>query len=142
MLCSSVPDQMSAVGDTMVGVIPPIVKPAPTIPPAASRQGATGHNFVPASPGNTNPNGGTLLVPWTKMGWFPGAFVEKKVGLISPGGLPRNSSWTLAGVSQLVNIPNPPRNIQDPFPLISQAAPIRGPGARGVRSKALCVGVA
>src|ERR1035438_3011131 len=90
--CSSVPDQMYAVGDAMLGSIPPIPKPAPTIPPAASRHAAAGDNGVPANPGNVNPNGGVLLVPCTKTGWVPGALAAKKVGLISPGGLPRNSS--------------------------------------------------
>src|SRR5690242_10878662 len=110
----------------MFGSIPPIVKPAPTIPPAAFRQGAAGHNGVPASAGNVNPNGGLLLVPWTKTGRLAGAFVATNVERISPGGLPRNSSWMLAGVSQLEYIPNPPRSSQSPFPLISHAAPIRG----------------
>src|SRR6266436_9059403 len=117
---------MYAVGETIFGSIPPIVKPAPGIPPAASRQGAAGHKAVPASWGNWNPNGGLLLVPWTKTGRLAGAFPEKNVGRIRPGGLPRNSSWMLAGVSQLEYIPNPPRNSQSPFPVISHAAPIRG----------------
>src|SRR5208337_433891 len=110
----------------MLGLIPPIPSSAPTIPPAASRQGAVGHKVVPASPGYWYPNGGVLLVPWTNTGRLPGAFVAKNTGLISPGGLPRYSSWMLAGVSQLEYIPNPPRTTQSPFPLTSHAAPRRG----------------
>ena len=76
----------------MFGSIPPIVGLRPGIPPAASRQGATGHLGVPAREGNWNPNGGLLLVPCLKIGWLAGAFVETNVGRIRPGGLPRNSS--------------------------------------------------
>src|SRR5260370_853117 len=77
-----------------------------------------------AKAGNVYPNGGLLLVPWTKTGGVDVPAVN--LGVISPGGLPRNSSWMLAGVSQLENSPNPPRKTQSPFPLISHAAPIRG----------------
>src|SRR5215469_3797962 len=135
-LCSSVPDQISAVGERIVGVIPPIARPAPAMPPAASKQGAVGQSGVPASCGNVNPNGGVLLVPWRKTGWLPGALDAEKVGKIKPGGLPRYCSWTFAGVSQFENVPKPPRITQSPLPVTSQAAPRRGVAARGVRSNA------
>src|SRR5213082_545196 len=92
-LCSRVAAKTYAVGDTMFGSIPPINKPAPGIPPFASKQGATGHKVVPARDGNWKPKGGLLLVPWTKTGRVAGSvFAAEKVGMISPGGLPRNSS--------------------------------------------------
>ena len=43
-------------------------KPALRMPPALSRHGTVGHSGEPPSCGNTNPNGGVLLVPWTKTG--------------------------------------------------------------------------
>src|SRR4026207_602984 len=115
---------MYVVGDTMSGLIPPIVAWAPLIPPFSSRQGAVGHSEVPASPGNVNPNGGVAPGPCVKSGGL--AELGKKVGRISPGGFPRNCSWMLAGVNQLEYIPTPPRSSQSPLPLMSQAAPTRG----------------
>src|SRR5207253_9270042 len=126
----------------MFGSIPPIDRPAPTIPPAVSRQGAVGQRAVPANAGNVNPNGGLLLVPGTKTGRFPGAFAAKNVGRIKPGGIPRNSSWMFAGVSQLEYIPNPPRKSQSPVPLMPHAAASRGVYAVGEPLHAICVGFA
>src|SRR5215510_6681946 len=108
----------------MFGLMPPIVAWAPLMPPFSSRQGAVGHSEVPASPGNAKPNGGVLPVPCVKIGGL--AELAKKVGRMSPGGLPRNCSWMLAGVSQFEYSPKPPRSSQSPLPLMSQAAPIRG----------------
>src|SRR5205814_5684122 len=134
---------MYAVGDTMFGSIPPMGAFAPGIPPFASKHGATGHKVVPARAGNWNPKGGLLLVPWTKTGRVAGSvFAEANVGKISPGGLPRNSSWILAGVSQFEYIPNPPRSTQSPFPLMSHAAATRGAYAFGEPGSAFFVGLA
>src|SRR5262245_24625015 len=115
---------MYVVGDTMSGLIPPIVAWAPRIPPFSSRHGAVGQSDVPASPGNVNPNGGVSPVPCVKIGGL--AELAKKVGRMSPGGFPRNCSWMLAGVSQLEYSPAPPRSSQSPLPPMSQAAPMRG----------------
>src|SRR4029450_5916524 len=115
---------MYVVGDTMSGLIPPIVAWAPRIPPFSSRHGAVGQSEVPASPGNGNPNGGVLPVPCVKIGGLDE--LAKKVGRMSPGGFPRNCSWMLAGVSQFAYIPKPPRTSQSPLPVTSQAAPTRG----------------
>src|SRR5215510_1767983 len=115
---------MYVVGDTMSGLMPPIVAWAPRIPPFSSRHGAVGHSDVPASPGNANPNGGVLPVPCLKIGGL--AELAKKVGRMSPGGFPRNCSWMLAGVSQFEYIPRPPRTSQSPLPVTSQATPTRG----------------
>src|SRR4029077_2370212 len=115
---------MYAVGETMSGLMPPIPAAAPLIPPLESRHGAAGHSDVPASAGKVNPNGGSLLVPCVKMGGLDE--LAKKVGRMSPGGLPRNCSWMLAGVSQLEYIPRPPRTSQSALPLTSHATPTRG----------------
>src|SRR6266540_303613 len=96
---SSVATKMYAVGDFNSGLIPPIGNAAPLMPPLSSRQGATGHRAEPAGGGKANPNGGVSLEPWTKTGGVEDP--SKKVGRMSPGGLPRNSSWTFACVSQL-----------------------------------------
>ena len=70
-------------------------------------------------------------MPCTKTGGLDDP--AKKVGRISPGGLPRNSSCTLAGVSQLAYTPTPPRTTQSPLPVTSQATP-----ARGLKPWAIC----
>ena len=90
---------MYAVGDFKSGLIPPIGAAAPAMPPLASRHGAVGQSAEPARLGNVNPNGGVLPLPWLKIGGVDDP--AKKVGRIRPGGLPRNSSCTLADVSQL-----------------------------------------
>src|SRR5438045_1380803 len=84
-------DQMSAHGDLSSGLIPPIGKLPPTRPPFESRP--------PGNVGNVNPNGGLLLFPRPKIGGV--AVPAEKDARMSPGGLPRNSSCTLAEVSQL-----------------------------------------
>src|SRR5690348_3499832 len=106
---------MYASGDFRFGLIPPIGNPAPAIPPLLSRQGAVGQIGEPASRGKTNPNGGLLEFPWTKTGGVDVPAV--KTGSISPGGLPRNSSCTLAWVNQFAKIPAPPRTTQLPLPV-------------------------
>src|SRR5919108_5650396 len=101
---------MYAVGVFRSGLIPPIGNAAPRIPPFSSRQGAVGQSSEPARLGNVNPNGGVSDVPCTNTGGV--GEPAKKVGSINPGGLPRNSSCTLAEVSQLAYTPNPPRTTQ------------------------------
>src|SRR5262245_20795671 len=115
---------MYVLGDSMSGLIPPIVNAAPLTPPLASRQGVAGQSEVPAIAGNVNPYGAVLPEPCLKMGGLDE--LAKKVGRISPGGFPRNCSWMLAGVSQFEYIPTPPRTSQSPLPVTSQAAPTRG----------------
>src|SRR5262249_32903376 len=83
---------MYAVGDLKFGLIPPIPAAAPLSPPLLSRQGAVGHIVEPANGGYLNPKGGLLLLPWMKTGGVE--LPLKKVGMIRPGGFPRNSSWT------------------------------------------------
>src|SRR5438309_10879053 len=63
-------------------------------------------------------------VPSTKTGGV--AVPAVNVGTIGPGGLPRNSSCTLAEVSQLLYRPKPPRITVFPLPVMSQANPTRG----------------
>src|SRR5215472_6639240 len=102
---STVTDHMSDFGDFKSGLIPPIAKLAPTTPPwAFSPPPACGVGPVPGpNVGNVNPNGGLLPVPSTKIGaWAEAVPPAKKVGATSPGGLPRNSSCTLACVNQLL----------------------------------------
>src|SRR6185437_11485442 len=113
--------------------MPPIAKFAPTTPPWAFNP--------PGNVGNVNPKGGLLLLPRLKIGGF--AVPAKNVGLTSPCGLPRNSSCTLAEVSQLLSSPTPPRTTQAPLPVGSQAAPTRGPHRLSTyESSALCVAFA
>src|SRR5262245_61481665 len=131
---------MYVLGDLMSGLIPPIVNAAPLTPPFSSRQGAVGHSEVPASAGNVNPHGGEPPVPCVKMGGL--GELAKKVGMMSPGGFPRNCSWTLAGVSQLEYIPAPARTSQSPLPVTSQAAPTRGFQTFGERLSACSDGTA
>ena len=74
-----------------------------------------------------NPKGGLLLFPRTKIGACAESVPPAtKFGATSPGGLPRNSSWTFAWVSQLLYTPNPPRTTHSPFPVGSHATPMRG----------------
>src|SRR6476646_6603427 len=104
------------------------------MPPFESRHGAVGQSAEPARLGNVNPNGGVLEVPFVKIGGV--AEPGKKVGKIKPGGLPRNSSCTLADVSQFAYTPKPLRTTQSPLPVTSQATPARGLNALGERLSA------
>src|SRR5215471_6502083 len=129
---------MYAVGVFKSGLIPPIGAAAPAMPPLASRHGAAGQSADPARLGKVNPKGGVLPVPCVKTGGVDDP--AKKVGRISPGGLPRNCSCTLADVSQLAYTPNPLRTIQSPLPPTSQATPARGLYALGELLSACGVG--
>src|SRR6266496_5794830 len=87
--------QISDFGDFKCGLIPPMVSLIPTCPPCALSP--------PVKVGKVNPNGGLLPLPRAKMGACEvGVPPLTKVGKTSPGGLPRNSSWTLAEVNQLL----------------------------------------
>src|SRR3954447_2492449 len=129
---------MYAVGDFKFGLIPPIGAAAPAIPPLESRHGAVGQSAEPARLGNVNPKGGVLPVPCVNTGGVDDP--AKNVGRISPGGLPRNSSCTLADVSQFAYKPNPLRTTQSPVPVTSHATPARGLYALGERVSAFVVG--
>src|SRR4026207_2353760 len=120
---------MYAVGVFRSGLMPPMGNAAPAIPPFSSSTGGNGHSGDPARLGKVNPKGGVSPVPCTNTGGL--ADPGKKVGRISPGGLPRNSSCTFACVSQLAYTPNPPRTTQSPLPVTSQATPARGLNAFG-----------
>src|SRR5215510_14961446 len=115
---------MYAVGVFRSGLMPPIGAWAPAMPPFASRHGAVGQRGEPARLGNVNPKGGVLPLPCLKTGGVDDP--AKKVGRISPGGLPRNPSCTFADVSQLAYMPNPLRTTQSPLPVTSHATPARG----------------
>src|SRR5258708_1761987 len=120
---------MSDFGDFKSGLMPPMAKLAPTTPPCElSPPPDCGVEPVPGPKvGNVNPKGGLLPVPSAKIGACALAVPPAtKVGKTSPGGLPRNSSCTLAEVSQLLYTPNPPRTTQSPFPVGSHANPMRG----------------
>src|SRR6476469_774764 len=120
---------MYAVGVFNSGLIPPMGAAAPAMPPFSSRHGAVGQRADPARLGNVNPNGGELPVPCVNTGGVDDP--AKKVGRMSPGGLPRKPSWTLADVSQLAYTPTPPRTTQSPVPVTSHATPARGLNAFG-----------
>ena len=66
----------------MFGSIPPMPGCAPGMPPAASRQGATGQSAVPAKAGNVNPNGGLLPLPCMKIGGL-GELAKNDVALLN-----------------------------------------------------------
>src|SRR3954462_8920368 len=105
ILRSTLRDQMLDFGDFSSGLMPPMAKPAPTTPPCAlSPPPDCGFGPVPGPKvGNVNPNGGLLLSPKAKIGACALAVPPaKNVGNTNPGGLPRNSSCTLADVSQLL----------------------------------------
>src|SRR5579862_3019614 len=143
---SNVTDQMSDFGDFSSGLMPPIAKLAPTTPPCEFRPPPDcGVEPVPGPKvGNVNPNGGLLLVPRTKIGACADTVPPAtNVGATSPGGLPRNSSCTFACVNQLLYIPKPPRTTQSPFPVGSQATPMRGLNRLFTEcNRALCVALA
>src|SRR6185312_460364 len=93
---------------------------APGKPPCAFKPGEVMR-------GKLNPNGGVLPVPcWKILPCADAVPPGTNVGTNNPGGFPRNSSCTFALVSQLSNIPPPPRIAQSPFPVGSHAKPIRG----------------
>src|SRR5919109_1521566 len=135
---STAAEKIYAVGDFNSGLIAPIGKAAPLMPPFSSRHGAWGQRAEPASGGNMNPKGGVSLVPWTKIGGVDEP--SKKVGRMRRGGLPRNSSCTFACVSQFAYIPAPPRTTHVPSPVTSQATPARGLNALGDRVSAFSDG--
>src|SRR5437773_11945737 len=107
-------------GDLKCGSIPPIGALAPAIPPAALRHDGLGQSGL----GNVNPNGGLVPLPCAKIG--AGDPERSKVGRMPPGGLPRNSSCTLAWDSQFEYMPKPPLRTVVPFPATSHAMPARG----------------
>src|SRR5215469_8398951 len=103
-----------------------ILKLAPTTPPCVfSPPPDCGVGPVPGPKvGKVNPNGGLPLFPSTKIGACVLAVPPwTNVGFTSPGGLPRNSSCTLACVSQLLYMPKPPRTTQSPRPVGSHEKP-------------------